>query len=177
MTSPVLWYVDRGSGLVALLLLTITVVLGVISSSRVRSEQWPRFALAQLNRNLALLAVTFGAVHVVSAVVDTFVPITLGDAFIPFQSAYKPLWIAVGAIGVDLMLAVLITSAVRRRIGYRSWRSIHMLSYGVWAAAMVHAIGIGSDVRSAVWAVVVIAACVGAGAGAIVQRRLPAHPH
>jgi sulfoxide reductase heme-binding subunit YedZ len=177
VTAPVLWYVDRGAGLAALLLLTLSVVLGVVSVVRVHSERWPRFALSQLHRNLALLALTFGAVHVVTAVVDSFVPITLADTLIPFASSYKTLWIALGAIGADLMLAVLITSALRRRLGYQSWRTIHMLSYGCWGASVVHSIGIGSDARSAVWGVMVMAACIGAVGGALVQRTTPAHPH
>lgn len=177
MTAPALWYVDRAAGLAALLLLTITVVLGVVSVMRVRSPRWPRFALSQLHRNLALLALTFGTVHVATAVIDSFVPITFTDALVPFQATYKPFWLALGTIGADLMIAVLITSALRRRIGYQSWRSIHMLSYGVWGASLVHAIGIGTDARSAVWAVVAVAACIGAVGGALVQRTSPAHPH
>jgi DMSO/TMAO reductase YedYZ heme-binding membrane subunit len=177
LSAPVLWYVDRGAGLAALLLLTISVVLGVISVVRVHSPRWPRFALAQLHRNLALLALTFGLVHVVTAVVDSFVPLTAADAIVPFASSYKPFWIALGAIGADLMLAVLITSALRRQMGYRSWRTVHLLSYGCWAASVVHAIGIGSDARSAVWGVMVLAACIGAVGGSLVQRTAPAHPH
>ena len=50
MTAPVLWYVDRGAGLAALLLLTTSVVLGVVSVVRVHSERWPRFALSQLHQ-------------------------------------------------------------------------------------------------------------------------------
>jgi DMSO/TMAO reductase YedYZ heme-binding membrane subunit len=177
VTDPVLWYVDRGSGLAALMLLTTSVVLGVISVVRVHSPRWPRFALAQLHRNLALLALTFAVVHVATSVIDSFVPIRVADALIPFAAAYKPFWLAMGTIGADLMLAVLITTALRRRIGFQTWRSVHLLSYACWATSVVHAVGIGSDARSAVWAVMIVAACIGAGAGAIVQRTAPAHPH
>ena len=177
MSDPVVWYVARGSGLAALLLLTTSVVLGVVSVVRVHSQRWPRFALAQLHRNLSLLALTFGVVHVITTVVDSFVPITLVDAFVPFASEYKPFWLAMGTIGADLMLAVLITTALRRRIGFQTWRSIHVLSYGCWATAVVHSIGIGSDARSAAWGVMIVAACIGAVGGAFVQRTAPAHPH
>jgi sulfoxide reductase heme-binding subunit YedZ len=170
VTNHALWYIDRGSGLTALLLLTMVVVLGVVSMTRVRSPRWPRFALSQLHRNLALLALVFGALHVLTAVIDSFVPITLVDVFIPFAGSYKPFWLGVGTIGADLMLAVLITTALRRRVGNRTWRSVHMLSYGCWATAVVHSVGIGSDARSAVWAVMVVAACIGAVGGALVQR-------
>jgi sulfoxide reductase heme-binding subunit YedZ len=132
--------------------------------------------LARLHRNLALLALTFGVVHVVTAVVDSYVPISVAAAVIPFASAYKPLWLALGTIGADLMLAVLITTALRRRLGFQAWRSVHLLSYACWATSVVHAIGIGSDARSAVWGVMIVAACLGAGAGAIVQRTAPRTP-
>lgn len=176
MTDPVLWYVDRGSGLAALLLLTTSVVLGVVSVMRVHSPHWPRFALSLLHRNLSLLAVAFGAVHVATSVIDSYVPIGVADAFIPFTAQYKPLWLGIGAISADLMFAVLITTALRRRLGFRAWRSVHLLSYGCWAAGVVHSIGIGSDARSAIWGVMLVAACIGAVGGAFVQRTSPAHP-
>jgi sulfoxide reductase heme-binding subunit YedZ len=171
-----LWYIDRGSGLAALLLLTGSVVLGIVSVMRVHSPQWPRFALSLLHRNISLLALVFGAVHVATSVIDSYVPISLADAFIPFAAQYRTIWLAIGAIAADLMLAVLITTAVRRRLGFRAWRSVHLVSYGSWVAGVVHSIGIGTDARSAVWGVVVVAACIGAVGGAFVQRTAPAHP-
>ena len=170
MSDPVLWYIDRGSGLATLGLLTISVVLGVVSVTRFHSHRWPRFALAQLHRNLSLLALAFGAVHVLTSVVDSFVPISVVDAVIPFAASYKPFWLALGTIGSDLMLAVLITTALRRRLGFQAWRSVHTLSYGCWGAGVIHSIGMGSDARSATWAVMVVAACIGAVGGALVQR-------
>jgi sulfoxide reductase heme-binding subunit YedZ len=173
VTTPVLWYVDRGSGLVAMMLLTTSVVLGIVSVTRVHSPRWPRFALSLLHRNLSLLALTFGAVHVVTSVVDSYVPISAVDAFIPFSAGYKPFWLALGAISADLMLAVLLTTALRRRLGFRAWRSVHLLSYGSWAAGVVHSIGAGSDSRTAFWGVMIVAACIGAVGGAFVQRTAP----
>jgi sulfoxide reductase heme-binding subunit YedZ len=177
VTAPALWYIERGSGLVALMLLTTSVVLGLVSVARLHSPRWPRFALADLHRNLALLALAFGVVHVVTSVIDSFVPISVVDAFVPFAGSYRPVWLALGTIGADLMLAVLITSALPRRLGYKAWRSVHMLSYGAWGASVIHSIGIGSDARSAIWGVMIVAACIGAVGGALVQRRTPAHPY
>lgn len=173
MNSQALWYLDRAAGLAALLLLTTAVVLGVVSAIRVHSPRWPRFALADLHRNVALLALTFGVVHVVSSVADSFVPIAPLDAVVPFASAYKPLWLGVGAISADLMLAVLITTALRRRIGRRAWRAVHYLTYACWATGTLHAIALGSDARRAVWGVLIVATCIGATAGAIFQRTAP----
>jgi methionine sulfoxide reductase heme-binding subunit len=177
VSDPALWYVARGSGLAALLLLTIAVVLGVVSLVRVHSERWPRFALAQIHRNLSLLALAFGVAHVGTTVVDSYVPISVADAVIPFAATYKPVWLALGTIAADLMLAVLITTALRRRLGFRAWRAVHLLSYGSWSAAVIHSIAIGSDARSAVWGVMIVAACIGAVGGAFVQRTAFAHPH
>lgn len=175
--SSTLWYVDRGAGMVALILLTTAVVLGVVSTARVHTPRWPRFALTLVHRNLALLALVFGVVHVATSVLDAYVPIHLSDALVPFAATYKPLWLGIGTVAADLMLAVLITTALRRRLGYRNWRSVHLLSYGVWGASMVHAIAMGSDARAAVWGITVVAACIGAVGGAFVQRNAPAHPH
>jgi methionine sulfoxide reductase heme-binding subunit len=176
LTDPVLWYVDRGSGLTALLLLTTSVVLGVVSVMRVYTPRWPRFALSLLHRNVSLLALAFGVVHVATSVIDSYVPITIGDAFIPFNAQYKTLWLAFGAISADLMLAVLITTALRRRIGFRAWRAVHVTAYLCWVGGVVHSIGAGTDARSAVWGVMIVAACIGAVGGAFVQRTVPAHP-
>jgi sulfoxide reductase heme-binding subunit YedZ len=91
------------------------------------------------------------------------------DALVPFGSAYSPVWTGVGAISADLMLAVLVTTALRRRLGYSTWRSVHMLAYGCWGAAVVHSVAIGTDARLA-WAAVILAGCVGAFAGAVSLR-------
>lgn len=169
MSGNVTWYVDRGAGIVALALLTGAVVLGIVSALRVRSPRWPRFAVADLHRNIALLALVFGSVHVFTSVVDHYVHIGIADAFVPFVSSYKPFWLGVGAIGADLMIAVLVTSALRRRIGYRRWRTVHYLSYGTWAASMVHSVAIGSDTR--VTAIVVLfAGFVGLMVGSLALR-------
>jgi sulfoxide reductase heme-binding subunit YedZ len=156
-----LWYVNRAAGLVTLTLLTASVVLGIVVALRARSERWPRFAVADLHRNLGLLALVFGVVHVAAAVIDDFVTLSWADALIPFGAAYKPVWVGVGAIGSDLMLAVLITSGLRRRMGYKAWRSVHYLSYGAWASGLLHSIFIGTDSRAA-WVVGLLAGCAGA---------------
>ena len=177
MSSPVLWYIDRGSGLVALMLLTTAVVFGVVSVMRVYTPRWPRFALTLLHRNLSLLALAFLVVHVLTAVIDSHVPINVLDSVVPFEAAYHPFWLGLGTIGADLMLAVLITTAFRRRLGYKAWRAVHLSSYGCWAAGLIHAIGLGSDARTAVWGIAVVAACIGAVGAAFVQRTTPAHLH
>jgi DMSO/TMAO reductase YedYZ heme-binding membrane subunit len=169
-----LWYLTRGTGVVALLLLTASVVLGVTTTLGVRFPRWPRFAVAGVHRNLTLLAIAFVIVHVVTTVADGYAPIRLTDALVPFASAYRPVWLGLGAVAFDLLLAIVVTSLLRLHIGIRAWRAVHLLAYVSWPIALVHALGTGSDPR-ATWlaavgvgslVVVVIAVVTRLGLGA-----------
>ncbi|MGD0881818.1 MAG: ferric reductase-like transmembrane domain-containing protein [Acidimicrobiales bacterium] len=139
------WYLTRASGVVALVLLTGTVVLGIVASVGWTTERWPRFLSQSVHRNLSLLCLGFVGVHVVTTVGDGYVPIGLSDAVVPFRSPYRPLWVGLGAVSFDLLLAVLVTSALRHRIGHRSWRFVHWLAYLCWPIAVLHGLGTGSD--------------------------------
>jgi methionine sulfoxide reductase heme-binding subunit len=163
------WYLTRASGAVALLLLTIALVLGVVDVRRVSTPRWPRFALDTLHRNASLLALAFLAVHVLTSVLDSFAPISLLDAFVPFTGAYRPFWLGLGAVSVDLLLAVAITSLLRRRLGYASWRAVHWLAYASWPLALVHGFGTGSDVKSG-WLLLLSVACLFAVLAAVLAR-------
>src|SRR5689334_2259923 len=164
-----LWYLTRGSGVVALFLLTAGLVLGVIGTLRWRSERWPRFAVVDIHRNLTLFAIVFVVVHVVSTVLDGYAPIGLKDAVIPFLSHYRPVWLGLGALAFDLLVALVVTSLLRARIGYRAWRLFHWAAYAAWPIALVHGLGSGSDARFA-WFRVVTLACAAAVAAAVVYR-------
>src|SRR5581483_3550512 len=98
------------------------VVLGIVDERRWRSARWPRFALHGLHRWVSLFAVAFLAVHILSGVLDSFAPIRLLDAVVPFAGAYRPLWLGFGALAFDVLLTVAITSLLKRRIGQRTWR-------------------------------------------------------
>jgi DMSO/TMAO reductase YedYZ heme-binding membrane subunit len=139
------WYLTRSLGVGALVLLTASVALGVLSVTRWRSERWPRFVTTGLHRNLTLLAICFVAGHVVTTVADGYTRIGVRDAFIPFVSSYRPIWLGLGAVASDLLLALVVTSLLRERIGYRAWRYVHWLAYASWPVALVHALGTGSD--------------------------------
>jgi len=154
------WYVIRASGVVALTLLSVTVVLGLLNRTRVGSDRWPRFVIDRLHRNASLLAVAFLCVHIVTAVTDTFVSVRLVAAVIPFYGSYRPFWVGLGAVAVDLIVAVLITSLVRVRLGVRAWRGVHWLAYIAWPVAVAHGLGIGTD-SGRVWMLAIEAVCVG----------------
>lgn len=164
------WYLTRATGVVALVLLTAVLVLGLMGPMRLApNPRWPRFAVESLHRDLSLMAVALIVVHVVTTVLDGFAPITLVDAVIPFRSAYRPLWLGLGALAFDLILALVITSLVRRRLGYRAWRGVHWLAYACWPVALLHGLGTGSDAKQ-LWALVVCALCVGAVSWAVIVR-------
>ncbi len=147
MSAHALWYLTRGSGVVALLLLTATILLGVLAVNRWRSERWPRFAVAGLHRNLTLLALVFIGTHVGTTIADGYAPIGVKDVFIPFVSLYRPVWLGLGALTLDLLLAITVTSLLRRHIGYRTWRILHWAAYATWPLALAHGFGSGSDAR------------------------------
>lgn len=169
MSSQALWFATRGFGVVSLLLLTATVVLGVAGATRWRSTRWPRFVVAGLHRNLTLLALVFIALHVITTVVDGYAPISLLNAVLPFTSPYRPVWLGLGAVASDLLLALTITSLLRARIGYRRWRALHWLAYASWPIALVHGLGTGTDARVA-WFQVIAVGSVACVVGAVVWR-------
>lgn len=146
-SSPTFWYLTRATGVVALILLTAVVVLGVLNVTRFSSEHWPRFMTDGLHRQLSLLAMAFLGVHIITTLLDTYVTIGPLDAVIPFHSSYRPFWLGLGAVAFDLLLAVMVTSLLRARIGVRLWRSVHWLSYACWPLALVHGFATGADWR------------------------------
>jgi sulfoxide reductase heme-binding subunit YedZ len=167
--STTYWYLTRSTGAVALILLTLVVVLGVIDVSRLASDFWPRFITDSLHRRVSLLAVVFLGVHIVTAVLDTYAPIGLWDALIPFHSSYRSLWLGFGAIAFDLLLALIVTSLLRVRIPQRAWRSVHWLAYVCWPIAVLHGLGTGSDVKQG-WMLAIDAVCVASVVGAVSLR-------
>ena len=163
------WYLARGTGAVALVLLTASVVLGVLGSLRFTGQRWPRFAVDTIHRDVSLLVMVLLVVHIVTSVLDGFAPIALTDAVIPFASSYRPLWLGLGALSFDILLALVITSVLRRRLGYQRWRAIHWLAYACWPVAVLHGLGTGSDTK-VWWMLALTAACVAVVAGAILAR-------
>ena len=177
-----LWYLNRGSGVGLLLLLTATLVLGILTAREGRSRLVPRFVSQQLHRNLGILALVLVVGHAATAVVDSYVDIRWWQVVSPFGSTYKPLWLGLGSVAFDVMLLVVLTSVVRRRLGQRAWHAVHLLGYLSWPVALVHSVGIGTDAGSE-WARQVGLGCVAAvalagvvriGAGLLADRRRPA---
>jgi predicted ferric reductase len=167
--STALWYASRATGVVTLLLLTTVVVLGILVNRQGRLPGLPGFAVTGLHRNVSLLAVAFLAIHVVTAIADPYVTIGLAAAVLPFASPYKPLWLGLGAISLDLVAALILTSLARGRMSRRAWRAIHWLGYAAWPLAILHSIGSSTDAHSGL-VLGVLAACVLATMTALAWR-------
>jgi sulfoxide reductase heme-binding subunit YedZ len=163
------WYLARGTGAVALVLLTISVVIGVLGTLGVSARRWPRFAVDTVHRDVSLLVMVLLVIHILTSVLDSFAPIALTDAVIPFGSSYRPLWMGLGALSFDILLALVITSLLRRRLGYARWQAIHWLAYASWPIAVLHGLGTGSDTK-VWWMLALTAVCVLAVVWAVLAR-------
>ena len=145
--DPLLWYVNRSTGLVLLVLLTLTVALGVLAARRAPGPGGavPRFVPQAVHRSLGLLSLFLLGLHVTSAVVDEYVDIRWWHAFVPADLHYQPWPLALGVVASDALLAAALTSLVRTRLRHRHWRAVHLTTYGGWGVSLVHGLAIGTD--------------------------------
>jgi hypothetical protein len=155
------WEIARVGGLVAYLLATASVVLGLLLSLGVRSQRWPRFVTNELHRFLSVLTLIFVAVHTLAVLIDPFTAFTPAELLVPLVAHYRPLWIAMGIVSGYLAIAVWASEYVRGRIGYAWWRRFHYLSFGVFVLGALHGLGTGSDTREW-WALALYGATIAA---------------
>ena len=166
-----LWFISRASGLALLAAFSVTVVLGVAARLGSAPKRWSRLALGELHRTLALFSVSFLGLHVATAISDPYVTIGWAATVLPFWSPYRTAVIGLGAVAIDLGGAILVTSLIRQRLGYRGWRVVHWLAYLAWPVAFAHSITAGNDLRIW-WVALVEYGCAFAVATAMVARLL-----
>jgi sulfoxide reductase heme-binding subunit YedZ len=140
-------------------MLTVVVALGIGTRSGRSFAGMPRLAVASVHRSAALLSVVFLVIHVSTLMFDPYAQLKLLDLVIPFTSTYRPFWVGLGAVALDLLVAVVVTSLLRERIGHRAWKAVHWFGYAMWPVALVHGIGSGTD-RSQFWMLVLDTVCV-----------------
>jgi sulfoxide reductase heme-binding subunit YedZ len=145
MSTDALWYLGRGTGVMALVLLTLSVTAGILTSSGRTVVGVPRFAVATVHRNAGLIATVLLLIHVTTLLLDPYAQLKLVNLVVPFGAAYRPLWIGLGTVAFDLLLAIVVTSLLRTRIGLRGWRAVHWFAYAAWPIALLHALFAGSD--------------------------------
>jgi methionine sulfoxide reductase heme-binding subunit len=169
--SQGLWLVSRGSGLALLVLFSVVVVLGAAARLGSAPRHWPRFAVTEVHRALALFAVAFLGLHVATAILDPYVTIGWAATVLPFTSPYRTLAIGLGTLAVDLAGAVLLTSLARARLGYRAWRAVHWLAYLAWPVAFLHSLTAGNDL-GIWWVALIELGCAAMVATAVMARLL-----
>jgi len=163
------WYAARSAGVVAYCLLTGGVLLGVLLAGRARLPRWPQFAVTDVHRFVALLTGAFVALHVYTLLLDRYVHTSVVAVLVPGASSYRPFWVALGTVALELLAAVGISNLLRKRLGHARWRRIHYLTFVVWAAATVHGIGAGTD-SGAAWLRLLYVVSVGSVAAAVTWR-------
>ncbi len=148
--STTTWYAARAGGVVAYLLVSASVLAGIVLAGRRHVPGLPRFAVEDIHRFLGILAGVFVVVHVGAIALDTVVPFSLTQLVVPFTASYRPLATGLGVVALELLVAVSVTNRLRGRLPYRVWRRAHYATLGVWLLATVHGILSGTD-RGETW--------------------------
>jgi methionine sulfoxide reductase heme-binding subunit len=172
MTDTTLWYTARGSGVVALVLLTIVVALGIASRSGRPAFGLPRFAVQLVHRNASLLAVLLIALHLTTLTLDKYAKVDISDLLVPFIGSYRPFWQGLGTLALLLIVALVATGLLRSRMPERVWRAVHWLAYACWPVAFAHGLGTGTD-SGTLWLRLIAAVCALTVAAAVSWRLAP----
>ena len=169
MSSEALWALGRGNGIVALAFLTLSVVLGVGVRSGRPLFTLPRFGIADVHRFVSLAATLLVAVHMGLLFLDPYAKLRLIDFVVPFLGAYRPLWQGLGTVAFDILIVVIVTSLLRRRLGLKIFRVVHWTTYLLWPIALAHSLGNGTD-AGRIWFLVFAGVCSVMVAVAVVWR-------
>ncbi len=172
--NEALWALGRGTGVVALVMFTITLVLGIAGRSGRSVAGLGRFGVNEVHRTAALTGTTLIAVHVVSLFFDSYAQLRLVDVVFPFLGSYRPFWLGLGTLAIDLLAVITVVSLLRERVGPKVFRTVHWATYALWPVAMAHAIGNGTD-RASIWMLGLAAACTGAVIAAVGWRLAPSY--
>ncbi|MCR6491552.1 ferric reductase-like transmembrane domain-containing protein [Cellulomonas sp. P24] len=167
--SEAFWALARATGVVSLVLFTVTVLLGVLTRSGRPAFGLPRFAVTLVHRNVSLLATVLVVIHVVSLLLDPYAQLRLVDVLVPFLGVQKPFWLGLGTLAFDLVIALVVTGLLRQRLGQRAFRFVHWFSYAMWPVAVLHTLGNGSDVGKS-WLVLLLMTCVGSVVASLFWR-------
>ena len=176
MDTATLWYVSRATGAVTLVLFTATVLLGILTHNRT-GGRLSRAAVLRLHRSISMTAMAFLAVHIGTAILDGYVDINVVDIVLPFGSGFDPFWIGLGTLAVDLIIAIALTSWLRRWLPVRLWKFVHLSAYAMWPIAILHGFGNSGGDGKEWWMLAIDALCILAVVAAMSLRgRGDRHP-
>ena len=140
----VTWYLARAAGLVTWALCAASILWGLALSTRIRRRGLPAW-LFDLHTFLGGAALVFCAIHLAALAADDYVSFGPAELFVPMVSTWKPGAVAWGIVAADLLLAVEVTSLLRRVLPRKLWRSVHLSSAALFVAGTVHGITAGTD--------------------------------
>lgn len=167
--TDALWYLGRGTGTVALLMFTLTMVLGITTRSGRRAFGLDRFGVADLHKTASLAGLGLVAVHVGTLLLDPYAQLRLVDLVLPFVGTFRPLWQGLGTAAIDVLLVIVGTSLLRHRVGPRVFRTVHWAAYSMWPLALAHGLGNGTDAATW-WFRSIAVGCALAVGGALAWR-------
>jgi predicted ferric reductase len=175
MREQTFWFLARASGFTAYLLITASMIAGLVLKSRPFGAALKAPIALDVHRFITTLALAAIGVHGLTLVADATVAITFGDLVIPFTAPYEPLWTGLGVIAADLAVIVAVSFPLKKRIGGRNWRRLHWVTYSIFALSTAHGLAAGTD-SAQPWAMQIYLGAVGAVAFATAWRAFAGPP-
>ncbi|ORI13501.1 ferric reductase-like transmembrane domain-containing protein [Rhodococcus sp. 1168] len=163
------WAFGRGAGVAALVILTLAVASGIVTRSGRPLLSLTRFGVAELHKSTSLLGSLLIMLHLTSLFFDPYAQLDITDSLVPFLGRYRPFWLGLGTLAVDLVILIMITVMLRHRLAHRLFRVVHWSSYALWPIAFAHALGNGTDVGHT-WFLVIAALCAALVAATVAFR-------
>jgi predicted ferric reductase len=144
-STQTMWYVTRAAGIISYLLLWLSTVWGLAVSNKILDPVLHRAFTYDFHQFLSLLAIGFIFLHVGVLLADKYLPFSVAQILVPFSAPYRPVWVGLGTIGLYLILLVSITFYIRKWIGQKTFRMIHLVSYIAFIATALHGLFAGTD--------------------------------
>ena len=158
MNPHIWWYLSRASGIVAWVMLTGSVLWGIVLASDL-FPKWRRNAwLLSMHRWLAGMTFFFVAGHLVTLLFDSYAKFTVAALLIPYASTWRPTAIALGVVALWLLIAVELTALAMKKLSKTWWRDIHIASYLVFWSVSIHGALAGTDTSKPMYTWAAIAA-------------------
>ncbi len=145
MHDPTFWIIARSAGFTAYILLTLTVIAGLVLKSRPFGNLIKPATVTDTHRTLAMLGLGSLVIHATALVFDSTVAMPISALFVPGFSPYRPLAVGLGVVAAELMIVIYASFSLRRRMGVKNWRRLHWFTYLVFALGTIHGLAAGTD--------------------------------
>jgi len=143
--TPAYWYISRGAGLVGYLLLWAATAWGLVISTKVARGLVAAPLAMGLHEFLSLASLAFAALHALVLLGDRYIDFSLADIVYPFAASYRPGWVGLGQLGLYMSAGLTLSFYLRKRIGAKTWRQLHYLTFLAYGMVAVHGLAAGTD--------------------------------